>query len=178
MICMGVITGAKGIKGLLKIRSFSDDPTHLVAYGPLTDREAHRHFNIKLVECLSQGAIASCEGVGNRTQAEQLKGTELFVSRKQLPTPDEDEFYHVDLVGMKAVDEHGHIVGNVTAVNNFGAGDFLEISTPHQGVVTLPFSREAVPTLSMEDKCMIVVRDFILDNTLKTQNQEQERAQL
>ena len=175
---MGVITGAKGIKGLLKIRSFSDDPTHLVAYGPLTDRETHRHFNITLVTTLPHGAIASCEGVDDRTQADQLKGTELFVSRKQLPTPDEDEFYHVDLMEMKAVDEHGQIVGNITAINNFGAGDFLEIITPQHVVVTLPFSREAVPTLSMEGKCMTVMRDFILDNTLKTPDQEQKRHPL
>src|SRR5688500_6123917 len=122
---MGRIGAAHGIKGEVRIQSFTEDPLALVSYGPLsTDKPG---LTIKLL-------VARLEGVNDRNAAEKLNGVELYVDRALLPeTDDEDDFYHADLIGLKARLADGSEIGEVMAVPNFGAGDLLEIRDPRSG---------------------------------------------
>lgn len=129
MICLGVITGVKGIRGEVKIKSFTEDPEDLTAYGPLYDASGKTVFKIKTVGLAKGQLVARIKDVSDRNQAEALKGTELFVSRDKLPdVDDEDAFYYADLIGLKVVlQDDGSLFGKVVQVHDFGAGDMLEV---------------------------------------------------
>jgi len=109
------------------VQSFAEIPEDIAAYGPLSDAEGRRVFNLTVVRVADKGVIVRVSGVVDRTQAEALKGTELWVERERLGEPEEGEFFHVDLVGLRAVAPSGELVGQVVAVQNYGAGDLLEI---------------------------------------------------
>ncbi len=145
---LGVIVGTRGIKGELRIKSFTDDPLDLDAYGPLADG-AGRVLDLRVTGSSKGVVLARIEGVSDRTAAEALKGTELFVPKGALPEPDEDEFYHSDLVGLKAASAAGEDLGIVTAVHDFGAGTILEIDGPIGRGVMIPFTRDVVPDVDI-----------------------------
>lgn len=130
-VLLGVILNAHGIRGQVMIKSFTEYPEDVAAYGPLEDEAGARSFEIEVESVTPKGVIARIEGVGDRTSAEKLKGTQLYVPRDALPSPDEDEYYHADLVGLQAVDRDGKPIGRIANVLNFGAGDILEIAKPH-----------------------------------------------
>ena len=130
-VLLGVIQSAHGIRGEVMIKSFTAFPEDIAAYGPLEDEGGARSFEIEVRSVTPKGVIATIEGVADRTAAETLKGTSLYVSRDVLPPPEEDEYYHADLVGLAAVDKQGQPIGRIANVWNFGAGDILEIAKPH-----------------------------------------------
>lgn len=145
-ICLGKITGAHGIKGLVKIMPFGDDPYLIGDIRPLFT-SADGPATIALTLKNSQGShfLAEIEGVNDRTKAEGYKGIELYVSRETLPEIDEDGAYYIeDLVGLEAKDENGQTVGTVLAVHNFGAGDILEIRQSSGESFMMPFSGDTV----------------------------------
>ena len=153
MILVAVISGAHGIRGALKIKTFTETPENILNYNPLKDNKGHPYILKLLRGGTPDRLIVSMEGVDNRNQAEQLRGTKLYIDRAQLPALEEEEFYYADLVGLPVQDIEGHQVGKIQAVNNFGAGDFLEISidvfnndlqVDPRGY-TIPFTKEAVP---------------------------------
>jgi 16S rRNA processing protein RimM len=147
-ICVGRIVGAQGVRGAVRVKSFTADPAAIARYGALSDRAGSRRYTLRVTGQSSGALIARIAGVVDRDQALALKGTDLFVERAALPAPAEDEFYHADLIGLAAVTTDGRDLGRVTAVHDFGAGDVLEIAGS-TGTHMVPFRREIVPVVDL-----------------------------
>jgi len=148
-VCVGVVAGAHGVRGQLRVKSFTAEPRDIAAYGPLSDAEGGRQFDLRLVGAAKGVLLARIAGVDDRDAAEALRGTEFFVPRDALPTPEMDEFYHADLIGAAAVLADGAPYGRVLALHDFGAGDMIEIERADGGVVVLPFTRAIVPEIDL-----------------------------
>ena len=150
-VCLGVITKAHGTRGEVRIRSYTEDARAVAAYGPVTDEAGGRSMTVKILDASNGGVIARIEGVEDRTQATALKGTKLYVPRSALPDPGDDEFYHCDLIGLRAELVGGGALGTVIAVHNYGAGDVIEITRPgRKAPVLLPFTHAVVPVVDTE----------------------------
>lgn len=148
-IQMAVIGAAHGIKGELRVKTFTGDPLALADYGPLYAKDG-RAFEIAAIRPANEVVVVRFKGVADRNAAEALTGTELFVDRSALPDDgDEGEFYHADLVGLAVRDENGEPVGKVFAVQNFGGGDILEIQYQGRKGVLIPFTQAAVPVVDV-----------------------------
>jgi len=149
-ICVGVIAGAFGVKGEVRLKSFCAKPEDIGTYGPLWTEDGARSFTVGITRPVKNGFAALIEGVSSKESADALRGTRLFVDRTALPSLPDDEFYHADLIGLDVVDTGGAALGRVTAVHNHGAGDLLEVSGPGlKNPVLLPFTRAAVPTVDL-----------------------------
>ena len=147
-ICVGAITGAFGVAGEVRLKSFFADPTAIADYGPLYTEDGSRSFVVKLTRPVAGGLGARVTGIKTKEEADALRGTELYVDRTRLPSLPDDEFYHSDLIGLQAVDTGGVMLGSVVAVHNHGAGDILEITGPgRKSALMLPFTLAAVPTV-------------------------------
>lgn len=155
-VCVGVIGGVHGVRGIVKVKPFTADPADVVAYGPLTDASGRRVIGLKLLSKHKGQWLARVDGVDDRNAAEALRGTELYVDRGRLPAADEDEFYHADLIGLTAVGTDGQAVGTVRAVHDFGAGDILEIVGAGGPPLMLPFTREAVPEIDLSGRRLVI----------------------
>ena len=152
-ICVGVVTTAHGVHGLVKVKSFTRNAADFAAFGELSDASAKRSFKVKIVGKNKDLFLVQIDGVTDRNAAEALRGTELFVSRSQLPETEQDEFYYADLVGMTAKSPEGSVLGKVAAVYNFGAGDMLEI----EGVEDfISFCKQNVPEVDLKAREMTV----------------------
>ncbi len=148
--------GAQGLKGEVKAKIFTATPDGLPRYGKLHGRDG-RTFTITAFRPTKPGeAVIAFAEVRDRTAAEALKGTELFVERAALPAPAEDEFYHADLVGLEARDSEGRMLGKVAAIHNFGASDVIELLRSDGDQVHLAFTRETVPHIHIKDGYIIV----------------------
>jgi len=145
---MAVIGAAHGIKGEVRVKSFTADPVALGDYGPLFSVDGRR-FEVQAIRPADTVVIVRFKGLTDRNAAEALAGTELFVDRSALPPEEEGEFYHADLAGLAVRDETGATVGKVTAVQNFGGGDILDIVYQGRRGVLVPFTRAAVPTVDV-----------------------------
>ena len=149
-ICVGAITGAFGVAGGVRSKSFCADPTAIADYGPLYTEDGSRSFVVKLTRPVAGGLGARVTGIKTKEEADALRGTELYVDRTRLPSLPDDEFYHSDLIGLQAVDTGGVMLGSVVAVHNHGAGDILEITGPgRKTALMLPFTLAAVPTVDL-----------------------------
>jgi len=151
MILMGAIAGVHGIKGEVKVKSFTADPLSIAAYGPLYD-EAGRKFALKLASKAAKDAIvvARIDGIADRNAAEALKGRRLYAPREALPAIEAaDEFYASDLVGLGVEDRAGRKLGTVAAVQDHGAGDLLAIAGGPEGDFDLPFAERFVPVVDL-----------------------------
>ncbi|MBB6355653.1 ribosome maturation factor RimM [Aminobacter aganoensis] len=148
-IQMAVIGAAHGIKGELRVKTFTGDPLALADYGPLYAKDG-RAFEIAAIRPANEVVVVRFKGVNDRNAAEALTNTELFVDRSALPDDGEEgEFYHTDLVGLVVRDETGEPVGKVFAVQNFGGGDILEIQYQDRKGVLIPFTQAAVPVVDI-----------------------------
>ncbi len=155
-VCVGAVSGARGLKGEVRVKSFTAEPTDIAAYGPLLDDSGERSFTLRVVGQAKGQVIARIDGIGDRTQAEGLKGVKLYVAKDALPTPADDEFYHADLQGLRAELTDGAELGTVKAVHDFGAGPILEIEgSEHKGLM-VPFSRAAVPVVDLEGGRVVI----------------------
>ncbi|HEX5211756.1 MAG TPA: ribosome maturation factor RimM [Pseudolabrys sp.] len=154
------IGAAHGIRGDVKLWSFTEDPLAVTQYGPLETEDGKRRFEIEAAREANDHLVAHLVGIDDRNAAETLRNTDLFVSRDRLPPIEEaDTFYHADLVGLAAVSEDGTALGTVTAIHNFGAGDLIEIATAADGeALLLPFNETTVPTVDLEAGRIVVVR--------------------
>lgn len=151
-ILLGVILGAHGIKGDVKVRSFTDVPSDIASYGPLESEDGADTFSLKIVRETPKGLIAHIDGVDDRTSVEQLRETKLFVARDKLPAATGNSFYHVDLIGLTAQSPTGDVLGTIKDVHNFGAGDILELSLKDQDdTEMIPFTDDFVRDISVED---------------------------
>lgn len=155
-ICVGMIVAAHGIKGEVKVKSFTEDAAKLASYGPLLDETGTRKFDLT-VNAVTKGAvIAAIKGIGNRNAAEALKGTKLFVPRGALPELAEEEFYHADLIGLTVELCDGTALGAVIAVHNFGAGDVIEVKRTTGGTLDIPFTDKVVPVVDIEGGRIVI----------------------
>lgn len=146
---MAVIGAAHGIKGELRVKTFTADPLALADYGPLHTKDG-RTFEIADIRPQGTVVVVRLKGITDRNAAEALTGTELFVDRSALPEAlDDDEFYHADLVGLMVKDDAGETLGKVTAVQNFGGGDILEVTLGARQGVLIPFTAAAVPQVAI-----------------------------
>lgn len=162
LVCLGVVTGARGLGGEVRLRSFTSDPARIGDYGPLTDGEGRRTFRLRVTGGAKDRVFARFDDVDDRDAAEALKGIELYVPRHALPDPGEDEFYLADLIGLRA--EHSdapdvEVLGRVKAVHDFGAGPVLEISDGGSGDILVPFTRDAVPVVDIARGRVVVDAD-------------------
>lgn len=155
-VLLGVVGGAHGIKGEVRIRSFTADPTDIGAYGPLVDAKGNR-YTIRSARVQKTVVVAAIAEVRDRNHAERLNGTELFVDRSVLPDEDdEDAFFQTDLIGLAAIGVSGEAIGTVIAIHDFGAGDVVEIRPERGATVMIPFSEAAVPEIDIEAGTMTV----------------------
>jgi 16S rRNA processing protein RimM len=158
LILLGHISSAQGIRGEVVVKSYTDDPADIAAYGPLTDKSGVKSYELTVVRVAKKGVIARVKGVGDRNGAEALRGTELYIARDKLPEPDNDEVYHADLIGLEAVTADGVIVGEVVAIQNFGAGDLLEVRLAGQSRTEfIPFDDYFVPEIDVDAGRVTVV---------------------
>lgn len=151
-VCLGRAIGARGLKGEVRIKTFTEDPLAIGAYGPLQDEARTRQFEISNVQTAKDGVVARLKGVSTREEADALKGVEFYVDRNRLPDVEDDStFYFEDLIGLVAINENGSALGQVVAVQNFGASDLLEVRPATGGATVLvPFTREIVPDIDRE----------------------------
>mgnify|MGYP001810644741 CR=1 FL=1 len=154
-VCIGAIVGAHGVRGAVRVKSFTADAVDVAAYGPVEDEAGKRRFKLRLVGEVKGHVIAALEGVDDRDAAEALKGTGLYVPRDRLPEVEEDEFLYSDLVGLTALATDGAVIGTVKGVANYGAGDLLDIARPGQGSLLVPFTRLAVPVVDMAKRQVV-----------------------
>lgn len=158
LILLGHISSAQGIRGEVVVKSHTDDPADIAAYGPLTDETGTKSYELIVVRVSKKGVIARIKGIADRTAAEALRGTELYIARDKLPAPEDDELYHADLIGLDAVSPEGDTIGAVVALQNFGAGDLLEIRlTGTKRTEFVPFDEHFVPDINLETRRVTVV---------------------
>lgn len=150
-VCLGEISTAHGVRGLVRIRIYGDDPQALSSHGPLfTSETGETSLSVRMKNAANKFWIAEIEGVTDRNAAESLRGTKLWIERSKLPEiENDDEFYYEDLIGMSVETATDGIVGKVIAVDNFGAGDLLEIRPPSGTTFYLPFADEYILEVNM-----------------------------
>ena len=158
-ICVARIGAAHGVRGEVKLWSFTEDPAAVAHYGPLETQDGTRCFEIEALRAAKDHFVARIAGVSDRDAAEKLRNIELYIPRARLPKIEEtDTFYHADLVGLDAVTPDGARVGTVHALHNFGAGDIIEIAPAGGGdPLMLPFNETTVPKIDVAARQIVVV---------------------
>jgi 16S rRNA processing protein RimM len=159
-VCVARLGAAHGVRGEVKLWSFTADPAAVAAYGPFETADG-RVVEIEALRPAKEFFVARLKGVADRTGAEQLRNAELFVPRERLPAPENsDEFYHADLIGLAVVDASGAALGSVVALHNFGAGDIIEVRRAEsRDTVMLPFTQAAVPEIDVAGGRLVVARE-------------------
>ena len=161
LLCLGVIGAAHGVRGAMKVKTFTETPHDIAAYGPLTDEKGEQVFVVTSCHAAKGGARITIEGVTDRNAVEALKNTGLYVARDKLPVLEaEDDFYHSDLIGLGVRDSSGGQIGRVLACHNFGAGDLLEVQLDkaHGGTAAFfPFTKAVVPEINIADGFLMLV---------------------
>ena len=157
LLLMAEIAGAHGVKGAVKLKTFGDAPEALAKYPPLSDAKGEKLFRLRRVTEHSGIWLAEIEGVDDRTAAEKLRGTKLYLSRSVLPAiKKKNTYYHADLIGLAARYPDGREMGRVAAVANFGAGDLLEIKPPKGNSFYVPFTNAVVPDVDLAAQTVTV----------------------
>lgn len=156
-ILLGVVIGAHGLKGEVKVKTFTESPDALADYGALRAKDGRNFTVVSVRDAKPDIAVVRLREIETRETAEALKGCELFVARAALPPIDEEEFYHADLIGLAAVDAEGRALGRVKSLHNFGAGDVIEIARPDGDELLLPFTRAIVPMIDLKLGRIVVV---------------------
>jgi len=151
-VLLGVVAAPHGVRGLVRIKSFTEDPMAVGIYGPLSDEAGRKEYRVEALSAARGAVLARIEGVADRTAAEALRGLRLYVERERLPETGEREWYEADLVGLSAVGRDGRDWGKVIAFHDFGAGAVMEVS----GGVMLPFTDEAVPEIDIEGGKVVI----------------------
>jgi 16S rRNA processing protein RimM len=148
-ICVARIGAAHGVRGAVKLWTFTEDPLAVKAYGPLATKDGARQFEVTHAREAKDHLVATLKGIASREEAERLNGLELYIAREKLPATSADEYYHADLIGLAAVTPANEPLGRVIAIHNFGAGDIIEIAPPHGATMLLPFTNAAVPSVDV-----------------------------
>jgi 16S rRNA processing protein RimM len=151
-VLLGVVAAPHGVRGLVRIRSFTEDPMAVAAYGPLSDETGRKVFRVEALSAARGAVLARIEGVADRTAAEALRGLRLYVERSALPETGVREWYEADLIGLGVVGRDGRDWGKVIAFHDFGAGAVMEVSAG----LMLPFTDEVVPEIDIEGGKVVV----------------------
>ncbi len=181
MVCLGVIFGAAGVRGAVRLKTFTEEIKSVSSYGPVTifghDFPNGKKFDLEILHNVKGGVAAKLKGINDRNMAESLKGAELYVDKSSLPQLAEDEgFYFEDLVGLMARDPDGVQFGKVDGVFNFGAGDIIEVNlSKEKGKRMYPFSDEIVPKVNIEEGYIVVDRDAFEGEAPDDEDEEQEK---
>jgi 16S rRNA processing protein RimM len=171
---VGEITRARGIRGEVMIRSFTEDPRMVAGYGPVTD-ESGRSYALAIEGTDGEMVRARIDGVETRTQAEALRGVRLYVARAALPAPAPGEHYRADLLGLSVVSADGTSLGRVRAVENFGGGPFLELDTENvDGPICIPFAPETCTVDLAAGTVRVTVPEGLLEPAPKREAEEGE----
>lgn len=179
-VAVGVFGAPHGVRGEIKIKSYTGDPLAIADYTPLTDQSGQRRFILKKARSLKDDLlIVTVEGVADRDAAAKLTNLELYASREYMPEAEEDEFYYADLIGLKAIDEHDAEIGVVLTLHNFGAGDIIEIK-PNTGgpSLMLPFTKKIVPSIDLEKGSLTLVmpEEIAGEEEVEEEGEEEEKA--
>jgi 16S rRNA processing protein RimM len=155
-ICIARIGAAHGVRGAVKLWTFTEDPLAVLRYGMLATKDGTRQFVVTHAREAKGHLVATLKGIATREDAELLNGIELYISREKLPATGEGEYYHADLIGLAAVNAADEPLGRVTAIHNFGAGDIIEIAPPHGAAMLLPFTNAVVPTVDLSGGRVVI----------------------
>ena len=157
-ILLGVVAAPHGVRGLVRIRSFTEEPMAIGTYGPLSDETGRKMYRVEALSAVKGAVLARIEGVADRTAAEALRGLRLYVERSALPATAERQWYEADLIGLSAVGRDGRDWGKVLAFHDFGAGLTMEISggEASRSSLMLPFTDEAVPEIDVDGGKVLV----------------------
>src|SRR4030081_649642 len=155
-ICVARIGAAHGVRGAVKLWTFTEDPLAGQRYGPLATKDGARRFEVTHAREAKGHLVATLKGVATREDAERLNGLELYIAREKLPATDEDEFDHADLIGLAAVTPADDPLGRVIAIHNFGAGDIIEIAPPQGATMLLPFTNAVVPLVDSANGRVVI----------------------
>jgi 16S rRNA processing protein RimM len=176
-VCVGIVVGAHGVRGAVRIKSFTAEPTDVARYGPLEDEGGRQHFTLRLAGTGKGVVIGWLAGVADRDHAEAMRGLRLYLPRAALPPTGEEEFYHADLIGLEAVLGDGTPIGQVRAVHDFGAGDTLEIARPEGPPAMVPFTRAVVPIVDLDaGRLVIEPPPGLLDMPARSRRQTETTA--
>ena len=157
LICVGAIAGAFGVKGEVRLKSFTSIPEAIADYAPLLTEEGEKKFDVVITGEIKNGLSARMSGVVSKEEADKLKGTRLFVPRERLPELLEDEYYHTDLIGLIVQNLEGSNIGRITSVLNHGASDLLEIENKRENrSVLVPFTREIIPKVDIKNSLVVI----------------------
>lgn len=150
LVCVGAIAGAYGVRGEVRLKSFTAEAEAIADYAPLLTEDGSTSYTLTITRAIKNGLAARLSGVTTKEEADALRGTQLYVPRDRFPEPGDDEYYHADLVGLEVRDTGGTVLGRIKSVQNHGATDLLEVHGPGlKTTVLLPFTREAVPTVDL-----------------------------
>jgi len=163
LLLVARVAGAFGVKGEIRINTFTADPLALRQYKALKREDGSPALTLTSARAVKGGVIARAKGVETRDQAEALRGLTLHVRREHLPPPDEDEFYLADLIGLSVETADGDVLGRIKTVNDFGAGDLLEIQPPRGASWWLPFTRDAVPEVRIAEGKIIASPPAVIE---------------
>jgi 16S rRNA processing protein RimM len=155
-VCVARIGAAHGVRGAVKLWTFTEDPLAVQIYGLLMTKDGARQFEIANVREAKDHLVATFKGIATRNDAEKLNGIELYVPREKLPATDDGEYYHADLIGLAAVNAADEPLGRIIAIHNFGAGDIIEIAPPKGATMLLPFTNAVVPTVDIEGGRVVI----------------------
>ena len=156
VICVARIGAPHGVRGAVKLWTFTEDPLAVKHYGPLMTKDGARQFEVTHVREAKDHLVATLKGIATREDAERLNGIELYIAREKLPDTDEDEYYHADLIGLAAVNAADEPLGRVIAIHNFGAGDIIEIAPAQGPTMLLPFTNAVVPTVDLANGRVVI----------------------
>ncbi|MDO9414514.1 ribosome maturation factor RimM [Pararhizobium sp.] len=156
-ICIARIGAPHGVRGAVKLWTFTDDPLAVLNYGPLTTKDGTRSFDVVDARIAKDHLVATLKGVADRDDAALLNGIELYIDRDRLPPTDDGEYYHADLIGLAAVDPSDAPLGRVIAIHDFGAGTIIEIAPPSGPTLLLPFIDAVVPTVDLAKGHVVIV---------------------
>jgi 16S rRNA processing protein RimM len=155
-ICIARIGAAHGVRGAVKLWTFTEDPLAVKAYGPLLTKDGARSFEVATAREAKGHLVATLKGIATREDAERLNGLELYIARDKLPATDENEYYHADLIGLAAVTPASEPLGRVIAIHNFGAGDIIEIAPSSGATLLLPFTNAVVPSVDLKGGRVVI----------------------
>ena len=157
LICVGAIAGAFGVKGEVRLKSFTSIPEAIADYAPLLTEEGEKKFDVVITGEIKNGLSARMSGVISKEEADKLKGTRLFVPRERLPELLEDEYYHTDLIGLIVQNLEGSNIGRIKSVLNHGASDLLEIEDKRENKsILVPVTRAIVPKVDIKNSLVII----------------------
>ena len=162
-VCVARIGAAHGVRGAVKLWTFTEDPLAVTRYGELSTKDGARQFEVTHAREAKGFLVATLKGVDDRNAAERLNGVELYVAREKLPAPEAGEYYHADLIGLAAVTTADAPLGRVVAIHNFGAGDIIEIAPPSGATMLLPFSNAVVPEVDLDGGRVVIALPQLIE---------------